>query len=221
MFQNSTTRVIVSILRRPKCGPRSVREIASVPLLSLGLLLLACTAAAYSWMSLEQHRFVAKARTIGSTAAVPNSAGADDSGITLLVIPKINLEAAILDGTNMTSLLLAPGHLRNTAWPGDAGNAVIAAHRDSFFRRLQELQPGDDVYVRRGGRKFDYTVTAKSIVPPNDLAVADPTTDTRLTLITCFPAYYIGPAPKRLVVVARLRAGDQKPATVAGGRAQP
>jgi sortase A len=82
---------------------------------------------------------------------------------------------------------------------------VIAGHRDTFFRRLDELQNGDDVFVTRGQRQYHYVVSGKSIVSPSEISVTLPTSETRLTLVTCYPTYYIGPAPKRLVVVATLQ----------------
>ena len=188
------------------------RQIWASLLLGLGIVLLVATAAAYTWMSLEQRRLAAEWRTqnLASAVAVPSAAPNSDA-VTLLVIPKIDLQAAILDGTNRRALLLAPGHIENTAWPGDPGNAVIAAHRDSFFRHIHELVPGDDIYVRRSAREYRYSVAEKLIVSPDDIAVTYPTKDTRLTLITCYPTYYIGPAPKRLIVVAKLQSPEQKP----------
>jgi sortase A len=88
--------------------------------------------------------------------------------------------------------------------PGEPGNAVITAHRDTFFRHIYELDKGDEIQVRRNGRLFTYQVTGKKVVPPQDLSVIKQTTDSQLTLITCYPTYYIGPAPERLVVFSRL-----------------
>ena len=190
-------------VRSAALGRRSPRRLSSVALLLLGLVLLAYALGSYAWMSLEQHRLKSQLNT--SLAVPANSAGRDQNALTLLTIPKIDLQAAILDGTNHKSLLLAPGHLSQTAWPGEPGNAVIAAHRDTFFRRLHDLRQGDDVLVRRAGREYRYVVSATAIVKPDDISVIQPTSDTRLTLITCYPTYYIGPAPKRLIVVARLR----------------
>ncbi len=200
--------------------PATRRAVGTV-LLSVGAALLFVTVAAYGWMAIEQHHLASewRAGNVKGSAAVPISSERNKNGITLLVVPKIKLQAAILDGTDRMSLLLAPGHVQHTAWPGDPGNAVIAAHRDSFFRQLDDLNPGDDIYVRRGVQTYDYIVTAKSIVAPDDLAVIDPTSDTRLTLITCYPTVYIGPAPKRLVVVAELRPDGRHragPSTLAG-----
>ncbi len=201
----------------------SLRDLSSAVLLVVGISLLLFAVCAYLWMGFEQHRLAAEwqAQNLAGSIAVPTSGVAADTGVTLLVIPRIQLQAAILNGTNSKSLLLAPGHLESSPWPGDPGNAVIAAHRDSFFRHLHELQPGDDIYVRRAGHEYAYTVTEKSIVSPDDIAVTYPTQDTRLTLITCYPTYYIGPAPKRLVVVARLRPPTAKAATAPATQTQP
>jgi sortase A len=88
--------------------------------------------------------------------------------------------------------------------PGNTGNSVITGHRDTFFRHIYELQKGDAIYVRRNGEVFKYEVTGKKIVKPEDVSVLKQTSDAQLTLITCYPTYYIGPAPDRLVVFSRL-----------------
>jgi sortase A len=189
-------------------GARSVRHKFGTVFLLVGAVLLCFAIGAYGWMSVKQRQLASqwKSENTSAARAVPTSSG--EGPVTLLLIPKINLQAAILEGTNTSSLLLAPGHVEQTAWPGQPGNAVIAGHRDTFFRDLQELSPGDNIYVRRSGRKYLYVVTKSMIVAPNELSVTQPTRDTRLTLITCFPAYYIGPAPQRLIVVAELQAPE-------------
>lgn len=194
----------------PAPSQRNVRRLSSL-LLILGIVLLVFAAGAYGWMSLEQHRLKTQGRV--QNASLTAEWGTN-YGLTLLSIPKIHLQAAVLNGTGRKTLLLAPAHLQATVWPGQAGNSVIAGHRDTFFRHIPELEKGDDVYVRRGGHEFHYLVTAKSIVAPDDMAVVQPTPDSRLTLITCYPTYYIGPAPQRLVVVASLEsAGRPNPKT--------
>jgi sortase A len=187
------------------------RKLASIIFLILGVLLLVLALGAYTWMSVEQHQMETKWQAeSGKSAAAARSgtSSAGDEDITLLSIPKINLQAAILEGTTHKSLMLAPGHLENTVWPGEAGNSVIAGHRDTFFRHVHELNKGDDIYVRHGGRVYHYVVISKSIVAPDDVGVTYPTKDTRLTLVTCYPTYYIGPAPKRLIVVATLESAS-------------
>lgn len=187
----------------PPCGSPRPRRLISTILLLAGAGLLAFTATAYAWMSIKQHRLISTG--FSGSVAVPATAANQTGAVTFLIIPKIDLQAAILDGTAQDSLLLAPGHLQRTPWPGDPGNAVIAAHRDTFFHRINELDTGDAILVRRAGSEYRYVVTEKAIVNPDNLAVTYPSSDTRMTLITCYPTSYIGPAPKRLVVVAKLQ----------------
>jgi sortase A len=177
---------------------RNRRKLASTIFLIVGVVLLVQHELETNW----------QAESAKSAAAAAQENSSTDTRVTLLSIPKIKLEAAILEGTTRKSLMLAPGHLENTARPGDPGNSVIAGHRDTFFRHIHELNKGDEIYVRRGSREYHYVVISKAIVAPDDIAVTYPTKDTRLTLVTCYPTYYIGPAPKRLVVVATLRPGS-------------
>jgi sortase A len=130
---------------------------------------------------------------------------AGDAVLTHLLIPKISLDVIVAEGTSREQLLKGPGHLEQTALPGEPGNAVIAGHRDTFFRHIFELNPGDKIVVQRNGRLFRYEVTGKKIVKPEDTSVISPSTEAELTLLTCYPAHYIGPAPERLAVVARLK----------------
>jgi LPXTG-site transpeptidase (sortase) family protein len=132
-----------------------------------------------------------------------------DDGLTRVSIPKINLDVIVVEGTNHKALRLGPGHLKNTPAPGELGNSVISAHRDTFFRHIYELAKGDQIEVTRDGHNFIFEVTSKRIVKPDDLSVVKNSSDARLTLITCYPTYYIGPAPERLVVVAKLVGGNQ------------
>jgi len=180
---------------------KRVRQQVSVFLISTGVSLVLLTASAYRWMHQEQQRLMSRQSLVTEISAVSGA----PQDVTLLSIPKINLEAAILESTTRKSLLLAPGHVEKTAWPGEGGNSVIAGHRDTFFRRLNELQNGDDVLVTRGQRQYHYVVSSKSIVNPSEISVTLPSSDARLTLVTCYPTYYIGPAPKRLIVVATLQ----------------
>jgi len=84
------------------------------------------------------------------------------------------------------------------------GNSVLAAHRDTFFRRLGELAPGDLITVDRGGRQYHYQVTSIEVVEPSATEVLQNSPGYRLTLITCYPFHYIGPAPKRFIVFAQM-----------------
>ena len=114
------------------------------------------------------------------------------------------MDAIVVEGASRKQLSIGPGHMIDTAMPGEPGNAVITGHRDTFFRNIYELKRGDEIIVRRSGQVFKYQVTGKKIVEPEDISVLKPTVEPQLTLITCYPTYYIGPAPKRLVIFSKL-----------------
>jgi len=171
-------------------------------LIVTGLALLIYVSVQYGTMYREQKR-LAEEWQRQNQAAPPAGAPAVDS-LTRLVIPKIHLDVVVVEGTSRHQLLVGPGHIENTAAPGDSGNAVITGHRDTFFRHIFELGKGDIVELRRNGGLYQYEVTGKKVVDPSDVSVIQPTKDAELTLITCYPTYYIGPAPERLVVTSRL-----------------
>ena len=187
-----------------------------------GALLLAYVCWSYGSMYVEQKRLARAwerqqhAQTAQQDGAI-QQVSADD-GLTKLSVPKINLDSVIVEGTNHRALLLGPGHLKDTPAPGEEGNSVISGHRDTFFRHLNDLQKGDEVLVQRGGKTYHYKVTGKKIVEPDDVSVIAPTKDPEMTLITCYPTYYIGPAPKRLVVFSKLVEDQQQTAAAAATR---
>lgn len=97
----------------------------------------------------------------------------------------------------------AVGHLPETALPGEAGNVALAGHRDGLFRPLSNVRPGDTITLRMPDREFQYEVEWTAVVPPTAVRVIQPTPEPTLTLVTCFPFYYVGAAPERFVVRAR------------------
>lgn len=182
------------------------RRTLSLALIIVGLALLGYVANAYWGMYRSQKTLEAQWERQAALANTPGAAPkltAEDM-LTRVVIPKINLDAIVVEGASRKKLSEGPGHMKETATPGEPGNAVITAHRDTFFRHIYELNKGDDILIRRNGQVFRYQVTGKKIVMPNDVGVLKQTPDPQLTLITCYPTYYIGPAPKRLVVFSRL-----------------
>lgn len=182
------------------------RQRASVALMVFGVGLLSYVGSEYWAMHGEQqalHRQWAEQQK--PTSSTQNaSVSSKDDGLTRVSIPKISLDLIVVEGTNHRALRLGPGHLKNTPAPGELGNAVISAHRDTFFRHIYELTAGDKIQVWRQGHTYTFQVTGMKIVSPDDLSVVKNTADARLTLITCYPICYIGPAPKRLVVFAKL-----------------
>lgn len=177
----------------------------SLFLIIAGIALLSYVAGQYWGMYRSQQTLQAQWEKQSATANIPGAPrlSADDL-LTRVVIPKISLDAIVVEGVSRKMLSEGPGHIKGTAAPGEPGNAVISAHRDTFFRHIYELNKGDEILVRRNGKVFHYQVTGKKIVMPDDMAVLKQTSDAQLTLITCYPTYYIGPAPKRLVVFSKL-----------------
>ncbi len=184
----------------------------SPALMVLGVLLLAYVGSQYYQMHQEQQRL----RTVWeqqqkAPATTAKATLAPDDGLIRLEIPKIDLTAIVVDGTTRKDLKNGPGRILGTPLPGEPGNSVISAHRDTFFRHIYELKAGDEIHVQRNGQTVKFAVTGKKIVDPDDLSVIKQTEDPQLTLITCYPTYYIGPAPQRLVVFSKLiPADDQK-----------
>lgn len=180
---------------------------ARLPLLLMvgGALLLLYVAAEYTVMYTEQRRLAQawEAENVPPAPGAPPLRKTGD-GLTRLSIPKIDLDVVVLDGAGNRELRLGPGRIRSTAVPGEVGNSVITAHRDTFFRHIADLRSGDDIMVRRAGSVFRYQVTGRRIVEATDVWVLRQTADSQLTLITCYPIYYIGPAPQRLVIFSKL-----------------
>ena len=120
----------------------------------------------------------------------------------VLRIPRIGVEAPVLAGTDDWTLNRGVGHIEGTAKPGTAGNAGIAGHRDGFFRALKDIAAGDVLVLETPGSVDNYRVERTWIVGPDDVSVLDPTTAPTVTLVTCYPFYFIGSAPQRFIVRA-------------------
>ena len=118
----------------------------------------------------------------------------------ILRIPKIGLEVAVLEGTDDLTLNRGAGHIEDTAKPGEAGNVAIAAHRDGYFRGLKELVKGDTMELETLSGVDTYRITDIWIVKPEDVQVLDPTPQPSITLVACYPFYFVGHAPQRYIV---------------------
>ena len=119
-------------------------------------------------------------------------------------IPAVGLTAMVLEGDDERTLRLAVGHIPGTAIPGPSGNVGIAGHRDTFFRPLRKINVGDEIRFFTNAGTFKYRVVSLRIVLPDAIDVLDDTKRPTLTLVTCYPFYYIGAAPKRFIVHAEM-----------------
>jgi sortase A len=122
-------------------------------------------------------------------------------------VPRLGLAVMVVQGDSSANLRRAVGHLTKSALPGEWGNVALAGHRDTFFRPLRDIRVGDEIRFKTRERSLEYRVESIEVVEPTDMHVLESSTGHDLTLLTCFPIYYLGPAPKRLVVRAREVAG--------------
>jgi sortase A len=197
-------------------------------LLTVGVLMLALYVAAHIHQAVlsraELQRFKAeqvasadKPQAVALTTAIPDFSLWSDQrikdyqeslaahfapAIGILRIPKIHVEVPILEGTDDLSLNRGVGHVAGTANPGENGNMAIAGHRDGFFRGLKDVGLGDTIEMVTLQRSQIYVIDRITIVDPSDVSVLQRRPNTSMTLVTCYPFYFIGSAPKRYIVQA-------------------
>lgn len=126
------------------------------------------------------------------------------NGMALIKIPKIGVDAVVVEGVEVADLKKGPGHYPDTALPGQLGNMVISGHRTTYgapFYRLDELEAGDEITIFDAEGPYVYRVTESKVVLPTEIGVIAPSSDARLTLTTCHPRFS---AAKRLIIVAQL-----------------
>ena len=112
--------------------------------------------------------------------------------------------------TDDLSLNRAVGHIAGTALPGDSGNVGIAGHRDGFFRGLKDIVTGDTIEITTQAKTDTYVIDQITIVNPSDVSVLAPRSQPSVTLVTCYPFYFVGSAPQRYIVQASLKNADEK-----------
>lgn len=124
--------------------------------------------------------------------------------IGLLTIPKIKSELAIVEGTDPNDLKKGVGHYKGSYFPGENGQIVLSGHRDTVFRRLGELKPGDIFEVAMANGKFKYELTNTKIVDADDRSIITlQNTQEELIVITCYPFRFVGNAPQRYIIYAK------------------
>ena len=223
-----------AIIEMPSDHAMKIRRIERI-LLVIGLMLLAVWATARLYRVIGSRAAIARFEAEGPTkpsteSPSPTSASPvdfrlwsaqrisaykdsltkkTDLPLAILRIPKIDLDVPIFNDTDDLTLDRGVGRIVGTAQIGQSGNVGIAGHRDGFFRGLQSLVPGDIVEVARRGQTDRYAVSEIKIVAPEDTYVLDPTPAPTLTLVTCFPFYFVGHAPKRYIVTAPLESVSQ------------
>jgi len=119
-----------------------------------------------------------------------------------IAIPRLKVAVPVFEGDDDAILKRGAGHVPHTALPGQPGNICIAAHRDKFFRALRFIKPHDEIVLDTSQGEMRFVVNSTSIVKPTDIQVLLPAPNRDLTLVTCYPFYYVGHAPKRFIVHA-------------------
>jgi len=211
-------------------------------LLLLGLFLIAIYGAAYvhkeisSRAQLERFDSLRKQKPVqGTETLVPESRFAVDFRLwsakriaeyedslaqhislplAVLRISKFQLRVPVLEGTDELTLNRGIGHIAGTARPDEQGNIGLAGHRDGFFRVLKDISPGDTIELQTTRATDHYIVDQIVLVRPDDVSVLQPRSVRSLTLVTCYPFYFIGSAPQRYIVRASITSSD--PIGVAG-----
>jgi sortase A len=202
-FFVSAHRRLRAVARRADRGLRRVE----IGLWATGAVLLTAAvgvradAGLYQWRAGRQLEQV-----IAAPPAAPDvvrAAIAAGTPLARLRIPRLGLEAVVAEGVEESVLSRAVGHLPASARPGETGNMALAAHRDTFFRPLEEIRVGDVVRIETPSGTDLYEVEWLSVVAPSDVSVLAATDHPALTLVTCYPFRYVGAAPERFVVRAR------------------
>ena len=128
----------------------------------------------------------------------------DDPPLAIMSIASLDLKVPIYNGTDEINLNRGVGRIKGTGWIDSPGNLGIAGHRDGFFRALKDIEIGDSIDMLTHQEKTEFVVSSIVIVDPTDVSVLAPTDDSTITLVTCYPFYFVGNAPKRYIVKGEL-----------------
>jgi sortase A len=154
------------------------------------------------YQAAENRRLEEALRSRSPRGAVPRLSREPGSLVGRLEIPRLRMSAIVLEGSDSRTLRLGVGRIPETADPGQAGNVVLSGHRDTFFRPLRTIRAGDQVVLTTPEGPYRYVVEWTAVVDPSDSVWLKATPDRSLTLVTCYPFRYIGPAPQRFIVRA-------------------
>ena len=172
-----------------------------------GGILAIVSVALISWNSVTFQSEAAK--RLGSLETIPVQKRIFQPGDPFgrISIPRIGVSAIVAEGVDETTLRRAVGHFPESAVPETAGTVALAGHRDTFFRGLANIKVKDLVMLETPSGKYQYEVVRTAVVGPQRVELVQPSSKSDLTLVTCFPFHYIGPAPERFIVQAmRIRA---------------
>ena len=150
----------------------------------------------------ERHSLERELHAALVAASLPPVIGPDGL-IGRIEILRLGVSAVVVEGTGDPALRRAAGHIVGTGLPGQPGNIGIAGHRDTFFRPLRNIQNDDIITLTTRGGSYRYRVVSTKIVDPDNVSVLNSDGGELLTLVTCYPFYYVGSAPERFIVRAQ------------------
>ncbi len=181
---------------------------------------------AYAYLSTDDTIYqVLRSRQFDSQVAMASAGrGAENlsatasagSAIGRIEIPRIGISVIVLEGDDQRTLRSGAGHIPGTALPGEEGNVAIAAHRNTFFRPLRNIRKNDVILLSSVESTSLYRVESTEVVEPSHTEVLDNTDTPTLTLITCYPFFYVGAAPNRFIVRARRISTHVRASSAAG-----
>lgn len=197
-------------------------------LLALAAVTVGVAYASYSAVEYMQKLQVVQTATVQAEKAPPSSAASSSTGAEKapsqpwivvepterpktgehfadLFIPKLGASMPIIEGTHEDELAKGVGHYAGSVLPGEPDNVVLSGHRDTVFRKIGQLKKGDELRVQTKQGTFVYVITKTWITKPDDRAVIVPRGKPVLTLTTCYPFTYIGPAPERYIIESELK----------------
>jgi len=166
----------------------------------LGLVLLGLWLRTYA----EAEAFAARGSRELEAASTGAPTPSSNQVLGRIEIPRLKISALISQGTGSRQLNRAVGHVASSALPGEPGNCALAGHRDSFLRGIGAVRQDDLIRIQTRQRSYLYRVVWDSVVTPDRVDELEPTAESSLTLVTCYPFHMIGPAPERFVVRAKL-----------------
>ena len=134
----------------------------------------------------------------------------DDPPLAIVSIDKLDLKVPVYDSTDEINLNRGAGRIKGTARIDTPGNLGIAGHRDGFFRALKDIEVGDSIDMLTFNGNTEFVVSSITIVDPTDVSVLAPTDASTITLVTCYPFYFVGHAPKRYIVKGELLSNQVK-----------
>ena len=178
-------------------------RLSTILLLAGGATLVWCVTVWTSAALFERYQAWRWNTRVHSVAPRAASGPGPHDVIAWIEVPRLQISTAVLESDDDFALRLGAGHIPGTPLPGSPGNVGIAAHRDSFFRPLSRIKPRDRIRLRTPQGDWEYTVESTRIVRPSNVGVLANSSQSELTLVTCYPFHYVGAAPLRFIVRAR------------------